>query len=175
MVIADGQVTIGKVPSTPDDPSRGVLQGLSSMHVERADAIIHGSTVATNAILERKGARTALITTAGFRDVLEIGRQDRPQLYAIEPVREATLVPRELRREARERVDYTGKVALPLDEEDLRTVISRLARRRIESWAVCLLFSFLNPAHERRIGEMLVEAGFEHVGLSSEIMAICAD
>lgn len=170
VVIADGSVTIGKVPSTPDDPSRGVLRGLSSTGVERADAIIHGSTVATNAILERKGARTALITTAGFRDVLEIGRQDRPRLYAIEPVREATLVPRELRREARERVDHTGNVVLPLDEGGLRAVISRLARNGVESCAVCLLFSFLNPAHERRIGEMLAEAGFEHVSLSSEII-----
>ncbi len=170
VVIADGQVTVGKAPSTPDDPSRGVLQGLSAAGVERADAIIHGSTVATNAILERKGARTALITTAGFRDVLEIGRQDRPLLYAIEPVRERTLVPRELRLEARERVDYTGSVVLSLDEDDLRAVIGRLGRRRVESCAVCLLFSFMNPAHERRIGEMLAEAGFEHVSLSSEII-----
>ena len=170
VVVADGRMTVSKVLSTPDDPSRGVLQGLASVGVEHADAIVHGSTVATNAILERRGARTALITTAGFRDVLEIGRQDRPHLYAIEPVREPPLVPRELRREARERIDYKGETVRPLDEEDLGAVIDLLKRRRVESCAVCLLFSFMNPDHERRIGEMLRQAGFEHVSLSSEII-----
>ena len=170
VVVEDGRISVGKILSTPNDPSRGVLEGLAFVGVASAAAIVHGSTVATNAILERKGARTALITTAGFRDVLEIGRQDRPELYAVEPQRAEPLVPRALRREAKERVDYTGKVVRALDEAGIRETIRFLKRRGVESCAVVLLFSFLNPAHERRIGQILNAEGFEHVSLSSEII-----
>jgi N-methylhydantoinase A len=105
--------------------------------------------VATNAVLERRGARTALITTRGFRDVLAIGRQTRPELYALEPERPPPLVPDDLRFEVRERLDYGGKVLDALDATEVERVLDRLARKKVESLAVCLLFSFLNPAHER--------------------------
>lgn len=170
VAIREGVVTVGKIPSTPDDPGRGVLDGLAALGVERASAIVHGSTVATNAILERKGALTALITTAGFRDVLEIGRQNRPNLYALEPLRPEPLVGRDFRHEALERVNYQGRVLTPLDEPALRRTVADLKAAGVESCAVCFLFSFLNPDNERRTRELLHKAGFEHVSLSSDII-----
>ncbi len=170
VAIQNGAVTIGKILSTPDDPGRAVIDGLTALGVHRASAIVHGSTVATNAVLERKGARTALIATAGFRDVLEIGRQNRPDLYALEPVRPEPLVGRDLRHEAVERVNRQGRVLIPLDEPALRQTIATLKAAGVESCAVCFLFSFLNPDHERRARNLLREAGFEHVSLSSEII-----
>src|SRR5436309_2479019 len=107
---AVGQLIVHKVPSTPKNPAQGLLTGMQEMDVAQECVIIHGSTVATNALLERKGARTALITTEGFADVLEIGRQDRPALYDIMQVRPPALVPRERRLELPERLDYHGTV-----------------------------------------------------------------
>ncbi len=170
VAMREGIVTVGKILSTPDDPARGVLDGLTALGVDRASAIVHGSTVATNAVLERKGARTALITTAGFRDVLEIGRQNRPDLYAIEPLRPEPLVGRDLRHEAVERINHQGGVLTPLDESALSRTIADLKTASVESFAICYLFSFLNPEHERRTRELLHEGGFEHVSLSSEII-----
>ncbi|MDP6349336.1 MAG: hydantoinase/oxoprolinase family protein [Chloroflexota bacterium] len=170
VAIENGRIVVGKVLSTPGDPSRGVLAGLAGLGVTDARAIVHGSTVATNAVLERKGARTALITTGGFRDVLEIGRQNRPDLYATEPVLPVPLVGRDLRREAAERVDHHGQVLTPLDDAALRETIAALSDAGVESCAVCLLFSFLNPEHERRTRDLLREAGFEYVSLSSDII-----
>ena len=158
---ADGRPRIHKQPSTPDDPSRAVvaglaaIDGLATIGAPEQAAIIHGSTVATNALLERRGARTALITTAGFRDALAIGRQHRPDLYALVPQKPPPLVPGEWRFEAGERVGATGEVVRPLDEAALAPILSQLAAEGIESVAVCLLFSFLNPAHERRVGELV--------------------
>ena len=170
VAVEDGRIIVGKVLSTPADPSRGVLAGLAGIGVTEAEAIVHGSTVATNAVLERKGARTALITTAGFRDVLEIGRQNRPDLYATEPVLPMPLVGRELRHEAAERVDHHGQVLTPLDEDALRETIAAFSAAAVESCAVCFLFSFLNPDHERRTRDLLREAGFEYVSLSVDII-----
>ncbi|HJN40435.1 MAG TPA: hydantoinase/oxoprolinase family protein, partial [Chloroflexota bacterium] len=170
VAVEAGRIIVGKVLSTPADPSRGVLAGLAGLGVTKAEAIVHGSTVATNAVLERKGARTALITTAGFRDVLEIGRQNRPDLYATEPVLPVPLVGRELRHEATERVDHHGQALTPLDEDALRETIAAFSAAGVESCAVCFLFSFLNPDHERRTRDLLREAGFEYVSLSADII-----
>ncbi len=157
-VDGDGRLRIHKQPATPDDPSRAVITGLAALGDAPPDApVIHGSTVATNALLERRGARTALITTAGFRDVMAIGRQNRPDLYALVPQKPPPLVPRAWRYEAVERVSATGEVLIPLDEAALSPVLDQLAAERIESTAVCLLFSFLHPAHERRIAELIRE------------------
>lgn len=133
-------------------------------------AIVHGSTVATNALLERKGARTALITTAGFADVLEIGRQTRPKLYDLSASKPEPFVPAERRFEVTERVDYQGQVLIPLDPAALDPLIERLAASDVESVAVCLLFSFLRPEHEEIIGERLRAANRFHLSLSSEIL-----
>ena len=175
---ADGRPRIHKQPSTPDDPSRAVvaglaaIDGLATIGAPEQAAIIHGSTVATNALLERRGARTALITTAGFRDVLEIGRQNRPDLYALVPRKPPPLVPREWRFEADERVSAAGEVVRPLDEAGLAAVFERIMAEGIESVAVCLLFSFLRPTHERRIGELARAAlgPGVHVSLSVDIL-----
>ena len=179
---ADGRPRIHKQPSTPDDPSQAVVAGLAANAGPAASdgpaaaspdaAVIHGSTVATNALLERRGARTALITTAGFRDVLAIGRQNRPDLYALVPQKPPPLVPREWRFEAGERVSAAGEVLRPLDEAALAGVFAQMAAEGIESVAVCLLFSFLYPNHERRIAELARAAlGPEgHVSLSADIL-----
>ena len=157
-----------KVLSTPDDPSRAVLAGLARL-TGLPSAITHGSTVATNAVLERKGSRTALVTTRGFRDVLTIGRQNRESLYDFDADRPPPLVAREHSFEVRERVDYTGAVLEPLDPSDIPDLIAQLQAADIESVAVSLLFSFLMPDHEVRLSERLREAGF-YVAASHEIL-----
>ena len=123
-----------KVPSTPHDPSVGLLHALEKAHLQpgELDAILHGTTIATNAVIERKGARCALITTKGFRDLLELGRRDRPQMYGLEGVHEP-LVPRELRFEVDERLDHEGQVLRPLDEAGLHAVAEALQELKVEA------------------------------------------
>lgn len=177
----DGRLRIHKQLSTPQDPSQAILTGMGAMGVAEQTAVVHGSTVATNALLERRGARTALITTAGFADVLAIGRQNRPQLYALVPQKPEPLVPREWRFEVHERVSAQGEILTPLDPAALRPILERLAAEGIESVAVCLLFSFLRPEHERLIEEVIgnwqlpmtnsqLPVTRPHVSLSSEIL-----
>ncbi len=166
-----GQLRLHKEPSTPDDPSRAVLAGLAASGAPAAADVVHGSTVATNALLQRRGAPTALIATAGFADVLEIGRQDRPDLYALVPQKPPPLVPRALRFEVRERVGADGQVVLPLEEASLAEVVERVAATGVESVAVCLLFAFLRPEHEQRIGAALrARLPGIHVSFSSDIL-----
>ncbi len=154
----DGELSVYKRPSTPDDPSQAVLDGLREAGWA-PDEVVHGSTVATNAVLERKGARTALITTKGFRDVLAIGRQTRPKLYDLEPHRPSALVPDELRFEADERLDYRGDVLHALSPHEVERLLDRLRRLRVESLAVCFLFSFLDPKHERLVRDAALRTG----------------
>ena len=159
-VVQDGtSLRVHKVLSTPDDPARAILQGLDELGVTAARALIHGSTVATNAVLEQKGARTALITTAGFRDVLEIGRQTRPTLYDLRVERDPPLVPRDLRLEVTERLDERGSVLIELDQDSVEAAVTAVREAGVESVAVCLLFSFANPKHERIVTEQLRQAG----------------
>ena len=146
----DGRLFVYKRPSTPDDPSRAVLAGLDETGWT-PDEVVHGSTVATNAVLERKGARTALITTRGFRDVLAIGRQTRPKLYDLEPRRPPPLIPDGLRLEADERLDHRGRVLQALSSREVEALLDRLLALGVESLAVCFLFSFLSPQHERMV------------------------
>ncbi len=152
LLIGHDRIAVYKRPSTPDDPARGVLEGLREMGA-RPDQVAHGSTVATNAIIERKGTRTALITTAGFRDVLVIGRQTRPKLYDLSPQRPQPLVPDELRLEADERLDCEGNALGPLDPSQVERLLDEVEAHGAESLAVCFLFSFRNPAHERLVAE----------------------
>ncbi|MEZ4517685.1 MAG: hydantoinase/oxoprolinase family protein [Chloroflexota bacterium] len=169
-----GDLEIHKEPSTPSDPSQAILRGLEKLHIPTSAAIVHGSTVATNALLEQRGARTVLITTKGFGDVLEIGRQNRPDLYALVPIKPPTLIPAELRFEVNERVSSQGNVLVPLDKAELEQLLSTLKNRQIESVAVCLLFSFLVPDHEQQIREQLQlrQTGEDsiHISLSSDIL-----
>ena len=118
----------------------------------------HGTTVGANAVLEGKLARTALITTKGFRDVLEIGRQRRPRQYDFQAVKDRLLVPRELRFEVTERVDYAGNVIVPLEDSELATVIATLKEKKVEAVAVSFLFSFLNGQHEQTVKRILQES-----------------
>ncbi len=148
-----------KLLSTPANPALAILEGLRSLAPDGECEILHGSTVATNALLERKGARTALITTAGFEDVLEIGRQNRPKIYSLHPSRPRPLVPASRRFGVRERVLHDGSVLVQLDRAQLPVLERRLRRAGAESLAVCLLFSFAHPSHEKAIASALRSLG----------------
>lgn len=163
-----------KAPSTPPNPADAILSGIARILAD-AEAlpfeIVHGTTVATNALLERKGARTALITTEGFEDVIEIGRQARPDLYNLMVTRPAPLVPRELRLGVGERVGPAGEIITPLDEASLARSLQKISNQKppVESVAVCLLFSFANPAHEQLLARALEPNGIP-VSLSHKIL-----
>ena len=157
-----GATRTAKVPSTPSDPAVGFVNAVDrilndGLPPEQVSYLVHGTTVATNSLIEGKTPRTAFVTTAGFRDMLEIGRQVRPSLYDIHFRKARPLVPRDLCFEVPERLDARGNVLLELDEERVREVAVRLARADVVSVAVCLLHSYLNPAHELRVGEILRE------------------
>jgi N-methylhydantoinase A len=170
VALSGGELVTAKVPSTPRDQSEGVMAAFAAAGVREPAAFAHGMTVATNALLERRGARTALVTTAGFRDVIEIARQDRPDLYDLTAARAPALVPRELRFTVAERMGPEGEVA-PLDRGSLDAAIAALRDAEVEAVAVCLLFAFLHPAHEREVGAALREAlPGVHVSLSSEVL-----
>lgn len=172
-----GEMIIGKILTTPGDPSLAVIQGLQALLAERhldpatVTAAIHGTTLITNAIIERKGARTGLITTQGFRDALEIGREKRYDIYDIFLENPEPLVPRALRREVAERLDETGRVLVPLNRMEVLEVVQDLRRDGVEALAVVLLHSFRNPTHERIIREV-VESEFPSLtlSLSSDVM-----
>ncbi|MGV0910350.1 hydantoinase/oxoprolinase family protein [Martelella sp. FOR1707] len=157
--IEDSVVHSHKVPSTPHDASIGVLDGLNSAlegDLSGLEQLFHGSTVATNAVIERKGCRTALLTTAGFKDLLRLQRQLRPNVYAIACRKPEPLVPLNLTIEAEERVDADGQVVTPLDEEALvATVEGLLDTEKPEALAVCLMHAYRNPENEQRIREII--------------------
>jgi N-methylhydantoinase A len=167
-----GRLEIAKVPSTPDDQSRGVLAGWLALAGAVPDVALfaHGTTVATNALLERRGGRTALVTTEGFRDIIEIGRQDRASLYDLTLHRPEPLVPRELRFVVRERMGPDG-VVVPLDRASLASVVEAVAAADVDAVAVCLLFGYRHPAHERAVGEALAaRLPGVPLSLSSEVL-----
>ncbi|MFQ5921549.1 MAG: hydantoinase/oxoprolinase family protein, partial [Anaerolineales bacterium] len=164
-----GKVRSFKLPSTPQEPERSVLEGLSRLAIDEDTVVIHGSTVATNAVLERKGARTAFIATEGFKDILQIGRQNRAELYNFAASRPRPLVPPELSFEISERVDRHGSLLEPLADNEVPNIIQQLKREAVESVAVCFLFSFLLPDHEQRVASALRQAGLS-VSLSSQVL-----
>ena len=157
----DEGLQIFKLASTPSDPSLAITEGLrrvaeaTATRIEEIE-VVHGTTVGTNALLERRGARTALVTTVGFEDVLEIGRQARPMLYDLDAVRPEPLVPQSLRFGVRERVAASGQVLVELDEASLSGLLKKLKCARVEAVAVSLLFSFLHTKHERMIERALL-------------------
>jgi N-methylhydantoinase A len=171
----DGSVRAWKTPTTPADPSEGLMRGVREaaerfgFRLAEVGLLMHGTTIATNAVLERKLARGALLTTAGFEDVLEIGRHVRRELYRLDPDPIPVLVPRDRRFGVPERMRADGAAELPLDEAAVPALAARLRESGAEAVAVCLLHAYANPAHERRLKAMLAEAlpGLP-VSLSSE-------
>jgi N-methylhydantoinase A len=185
VVWQEGRLRVHKVPTTPDDQSRAIVQGLEELGLiappsaHRLDTasprhpltLIHGMTVATNALLERRGAATALLTTQGLRDVLVIGRQNRPHLYRLHQVRPPLLAADARRLEIDERLDADGSVVRPLDEAALAGVAQQLAATGTESLAIVFLFSYRNPSHEQRAAAVLAHLlpGLP-ISLSSEVL-----
>lgn len=165
--VKDGQIQLFKVPSTPEDPSLAIKQGLA--RIGAAVDVVHGTTVGTNALLQRRGARTALITTRGFEDVLAIGRQARPELYNLNAVKPPPLVEDELRLGVSERVVASGEVIEPLNDGELPELVEKLKRAGVEAIAISLLFSFLHTEHEERIAESLASLGVP-LSISSRIL-----
>jgi len=160
---ASGSVRLGKLLTTPSDPSDGVVDGLrrlladAGVAAREVDIVVHGTTLATNAVIERTGARTALITTDGFTDVLAIGRESRYDYYDLGLQLPEPLVPRALRFGVAERIDRDGKVVVPLDEARLNEVARQLQAHKVESVAVCFLHSYRNAEHERRAAGHLAQ------------------
>ncbi len=171
-----GEIRVGKVPSTPEAPSVGFMEATDRMLREalvapnEVEYVVHGTTVATNAIIEKKVAPTGFITTDGFRDLLEIQRQIRPTLYDLQFEKPRPLVPRYLCFGIPERLDAQGRVLTPLDENALVDAVEQLKRENVTAVAVCFLHSYINPTHEKRAGEILQEVFPDAiVSLSSEV------
>ncbi len=171
-----GRISIEKVPTTPPDPSEGFLEALraitagSGTTTAQIGSLIHATTVATNALLERRGARAGLLITAGFRDTLEIARQVRHDLYDLQTEKPPPLVPRERCLEVPERLDHEGGVLVALDEQAVLDAVERLRTQQVEAIAICFLHAYRNPAHERRAAELVRAAWPEiPVSVSSEV------
>ena len=163
----DGAVELHKRPSTPDDPSRAVLAGIDALAVA-PDLVVHGSTVATNTVIQRRGARTALVATEGLRDLLIIGRQTRPDIYDLEPVTPEPLVPDERRLELSARLRPDGSVERPADRAEVRALVEAAVEADAEALAVSLLYAYANGEHERLFEDLAAEAGL-YVSLSSRV------
>ncbi len=170
-VLFDGkELKVHKVISTPHNPAAAVFDGIRSLEVSQKQMfLVHGSTVATNTLLERKGAKVALITTSGYEDVIEIGRQARSSLYDLFITRESPLAPEELRWGVQERVAATGEVLSGVRKGDLKKICIALRKQGIKSVAVCFLFSYKNPANEEIVMKELEQLGI-HVSASSRIL-----
>src|SRR5687767_421534 len=167
---ATSELRVVKLPSTPPNFDRAVVEAVGRATVGSAPAhIVHGSTVATNALLQRAGEPTAFVTTEGFRDMLLIGRQNRPHLYALNIVRPAPLTAEENWFTVRERIAADGRVVEPLDPQGVERVTAAILARGLRHVAVCLLFSFVNPEHERMLGRRFAQAGLT-VSLSSAVL-----
>ncbi|OZI19809.1 hypothetical protein CAL26_19780 [Bordetella genomosp. 9] len=173
----DGEIRVYKTLTTPDDPSRAIEQGVAELAggrdggMKAVDVMVHGTTLVINAVIERKGAKTGLITTRGFRDVLEIGREKRFDAYDLQIEYPQPLVPRYLRMEVDERLHATGAVVAGLDEASVRKAVQALKDEGCESLAVCLLHAYRNPAHERRVREIAQEMMPDcRISLSSDVL-----
>ena len=155
VVLDTNGLTVYKVPTTLENQSYAILQGMEVLAVDSKAPVVHGTTIATNALLERRGARTALITTRGFADVLAIGRQNRPQLYEFSQTERSPIISQPLRFEVDERIGSSGEILRKLDDSEFERLLQILKQKRVESIAVVLLFSFLNDQHERLLGAFL--------------------
>ena len=153
-----GRFEIAKVASTPGAQADGFMAGIDASGAPAAsiETVVHGTTVATNAILERKGAKCGLVATRGFRDALELGRRTRPNRWGLTGSFEA-LIPRELRLDVTERIDAQGRVVVPLDEDELRDAVTTLRDAGCEALVIHFLHAYANPAHERRAADIARE------------------
>ena len=174
---SSGNLFVTKIPSTPFNPAVAVISGIEKLleregiPPERVQFLIHGTTVATNALLEHKGAKTALITTEGFEDVLHIGRQSRPDLYDFRVIRPKPIVPGHLRYGVSERILYTGKVFRPLDESEVAGIIKEIRGQGVQSIGVSLIHSYANPIHEQKIKSTISRIFPDaYVTISSEVL-----
>jgi N-methylhydantoinase A len=166
---ASGRLRMLKVFSTPADPSQAIVEALSKIDHIGEFIILHGTTVGTNTLLERKGARTALVTTAGFEDAIEIGRQARPKLYDFFFDRVDPLIPKELRFGIEERVASDGEILTAPSRADLKSLADEVAEKQPESIAISLLFSFANPKNELAVTEALKTLGIP-LSISHQIL-----
>ncbi|HEY2845582.1 MAG TPA: hydantoinase/oxoprolinase family protein, partial [Bryobacteraceae bacterium] len=165
----DGRLEAFKLRSDPAAPAQVILAGLNTAARGRGKIdVVHGSTVATNALLERKGSRTAFVTTAGFEDILEIGRQDRPELYNLTPLPRQPLIPRDLCFGVRERAYHDGSIGMRPSAAEIKRLAARLKRAKIDSVAICFLHSYQNPANEKAVLAALKTVG-AYVCASHEI------
>jgi N-methylhydantoinase A len=170
VLLRDGRVETLKVPSTPSDPAQAVLDGTARLLEDTDDfLLLHGSTVATNALLERRGARVVLVTNEGFEDVIEIGRQNRPQLYALVGHRPPPLVDRDDRLGIAGRLGPQGEEIEPLDPSELEELARRVAERGADAVALCLLHAYANPDHEEAVARALEDAGLP-LSVSSRLL-----
>jgi N-methylhydantoinase A len=167
IALVDQRLTVLKVPSTPDDPARAVLEGVRQAIGRDPHVLVHGSTVGTNTLLERTGARVALVTNRGFEDIIEIGRQNRPQLYAMVGHRPPPLVDRADRHGIGGRLGPGGAEEQPLDDRELRHLAQRLADA--DAIAICLLHSYADPGHEQRVARALADLGIP-LSISSSLL-----
>lgn len=172
-----GKIYLHKLPSTPPDPSRAIEQGIreileyNNAHPEDVAYLAHGTTVATNATIERKGCATGLITTEGFRDVLELGRQTRSALYDVQVEKPTPIIRRYNRKQVKERLLCDGSVHIPLDEKDAERAVTELKEQGVVSYAVCLLHSYMNGEHEEKIKEIIKRIDPNaYVSISSEVL-----
>ena len=175
LVLARGDaLAVAKVPSTPADQATGILDGVSRLDLDVATVtrFVHGTTVATNTVLERDGARTVLVTTHGFADLLAIARQDRPRLYDLSAERSAPVVDRGMVVEAHERLDANGTVRVALTDDEVDRVVAAVGDLEPEAVVISLLFSFVDPDHERRLAAALREAGHVAVTASCELLPV---
>ncbi|MEU6743723.1 hydantoinase/oxoprolinase family protein [Streptosporangium sandarakinum] len=175
---ATGAVHVRKVSSTPADPGLAIVEGvedalkqIGGRGMGEVSYFAHGTTVGTNALLTHRGARTGVITTRGFRDLLELGRGRRPDLYDLQADKAVPFATRDLRLEVTERVRHDGRVEIALDEQEVRAAAKTLREHEVEAVAVCFLYSFLRPEHEQRAGEILAEElPGAHISLSSRVL-----
>ena len=175
-----GRVIVHKTPSTPADPSIGTVQGISELcamaGIEPAqlDQVFHGTTVATNIVIEHNGAKVGMITTKGYRDILHIARHKKPMNFSLWqnlPWQAQPIVRRRFRLTVDERIDKNGDVLIPLDDDEVRAQVRRLKEEQVEAVSVCLLFSFLNPEHEQRVAAIVREEFPEaFLSVSSEVI-----
>tara|TARA_B100001123_G_scaffold14307_1_gene16275 strand:+ start:13 stop:2022 length:2010 start_codon:yes stop_codon:yes gene_type:complete len=171
VLVEDNQLSIHKIPSSPASPEKSIITGMKELNPSKMATIAHGSTVATNALLERKGAKTALVITKGFEDIIEIGRQARPDLFDLQQDKPDTLVNAENRFGIEERMDHEGNVVSELTDMAIQTLVKSVNNADIDAVSVSLLFSFLNPAHEQILKNALSKIEPKlYISISSEVL-----